>query len=122
MLKMRMAAAALSMMTVMFDGLFFLTPGASLPMLGVIAIAAALLAIVAPFDAPLPPARKRVFAACLGYVATICVALGLALVTDAGSSTIAVLALLAGCGAALSLWAFRTRNRRRMSWGGYFDS
>lgn len=76
-------------------------------------LAAAFLAVVAPFDAPDPARRTRVVIACVAYVAAVGVAIALAHATNGSGLLISVLSLLLEVGIAITCWGLATRNRRR---------
>ncbi len=86
-------------------------------------VAAACLAIVAPFDAPDTRRRLRVLLACVAYLAAVAVAL---LFTRSGPTEpvlLIVLTVLVQLGFGLACWAFATRKRRRMPQSRrYFDN
>ncbi len=84
---------------------------------------AALLALIAPFPAPIPPARKRVALACFLYT-LIVIGAGLwAASSDRGQPYSMLVAGQAVVGAMLAVQAYRTRNRRRHQTGlrAYFS-
>ncbi|MDP1027364.1 hypothetical protein Q5H91_09075 [Sphingomonas sp. KR1UV-12] len=112
----------LSIASLMMAAILLMLPAIGFTTIGLLVGGAACLAIVAPFDAMQPPARKRVVAATLAYVLTTIAAAGVVAVTDGGHRPLFVLAALAACGLILFGWAFKTRNRRRRAgWTDYFD-
>lgn len=74
----------------------------------------ALLAVVIPFPAHDRPARTRVFAACVAYAVASALAFLIALSSSRTMSSAATL-VLPLAGSALALWAYRTRNRKRLT-------
>ena len=85
--------------------------------------AGACLAIVAPFDAPEPPQRRRVLIACIAYLVAVAVAMALANEASASTSMMLALLFLGLFGVGLTLWAFAIRNRRRVSnYHHYYDN
>lgn len=120
--KVRLAAAALAVLTALIDLLFCLNPDSGASVLLPTAAGAICLAAVVPFDAREPPARKRVFAGCLGFVAALAAAAWFALQSAIGGASLGMLALLLAAGLILAGWSFAVRNRRRRpSWAGYYD-
>jgi hypothetical protein len=79
--------------------------------------AAACLAVVVPFRAPDPRARWRVVIATFVYTAGTVAASVWAAAQGATLATLAAIAPLAVAGALLTVWAFRTRNRRQRRTG-----
>lgn len=73
--QVRLAAAMLAILTVLVTILFWFIPDIDINVIASGAIAAAALIIVAPFEALDRAARERVIAACITYVAAICLAL-----------------------------------------------
>ena len=112
MAKIRVSAALLSILSLLAAA-FLLLRSTGLVTVALVVLAAACLAVVAPFDAPDPPKRKRVLAGCVGYVAGILVATALAARSPDEPYLAQALLFLAGCGAVLGGWAFRVRNWRR---------
>lgn len=86
-------------------------------------VAAACLAIVAPFDARDSARRLRVLVAGLAYLVAVAVAL---LFTRGGSTEptlLIALTVLLQLGVGIACWAFATRKRRRMPQSRrYFDN
>lgn len=120
--KLRVIAAMLAILTALIDALFCLNPNSGLSMLLPVAIGALCLALVVPFEALEPAARKRVFAACLGYIAAIGVGIWFAQQMDVGLVPVTALAALLAAGVVLAGWSFSIRNRRRRpNWAGYYD-
>jgi len=73
----------------------------------------AILAAIAPFRANHRASRTRVFSACLAYV--LASALAFVLASAASGTFVGALAVLPVAGAALAFWAYKTRNRVRVS-------
>lgn len=121
MARLRVFASALSILSLLVTVLLQLQTVAA-AVLAAVLVGAACLAIVAPFNAPDPPRRKRVVAACIAYIGAMAAAIVLALATGADMLPTLWLAVLLAFGLALGGWAFKTRNRRRnQGWGGYYD-
>jgi hypothetical protein len=120
--QIRVAAGILAILTIVVAGLFLLIPGIGMTIIGSSAVAAACLAVVAPFEALEPPARKRVMAGCFAFVVAIGIALGFAVLDGVDLGPVGMLAGLAAAGTALTIWSFAVRNRRRRTlWGDYYD-
>ncbi|PAX07323.1 hypothetical protein [Sphingomonas lenta] len=120
--QLRIFAALLSILSLLVAAWMHLG-GAPVAVVAAIAVGAACLAVVAPFDAPDPPQRRRVLWACIAHVAAIAVAAVLAVAAEATLPRLGSLMLLLLLGGALSARAFATRNRRRIKgWGGYFTN
>ncbi|MDB5682079.1 MAG: hypothetical protein JWO16_1884 [Sphingomonas bacterium] len=120
--RVRLTAAMLAILTVLITILFCVVPDMDMIAIASSALAAVCLFVVVPFEAADPPARKRVLAACIAYVAAIGVALALAWQTGSGRAPMAALALLAMGGFALAAWSFGIRNRHsRSKWSHYYD-
>lgn len=119
--RLRVFASVLSILSLLVAALLRMNAVGTV-VLAAVVVAAACLAIVAPFNAPDPPRRKRVFAACLAYVGAMAAAIVLAVLTGAAALPVLWLGALLAFGLGLSLWAFKTRNRRRSPvWGNYYD-
>lgn len=123
MARVRLTAAMLALLTVLIAILFWFLPDISLETILFTAVAAGCLAIVTPFEARNPPARKRVLAACVVYVVMIIVASGFAFMGIADRATpLGTLAALAVGGLSLVFWSFGIRNRvSRPQWRDYYD-
>jgi hypothetical protein len=121
--RVRLTAAMLALLTVLIAILFWFIPDVSLETVASTAVAAGCLAIVAPFEAHAPPARKRVLAGCIAFVVMIGVASGFALQMPAERATpMGALAVLGLGGLILALWSFGIRNRvSRPQWRDYYD-
>jgi hypothetical protein len=113
----------LALLTVLITILFWFIPDISLETVLCTAIAAGCLAIVAPFEAREPSARKRVLAACVAFVALIGVAMWFAFQAPAErAGPMGALAMLAAGGLILVVWSFGIRNRvSRPQWRDYYD-
>ncbi len=112
----------LSIASLIVAAIFLLLPKVGILTVAALVAGAACLAIVAPFEAMNPPARKRVVAATVGYCLASGAALALVLLSDAGNRPLLVMGALLACGLILAGWAFKTRNRRRrIGWTDYFD-
>ncbi|MCU6455094.1 hypothetical protein LPN01_13500 [Sphingomonas sp. A2-49] len=122
MLRLRIFASLLSVLSLATMALAFVM-GAPVATSIALLAAAAVLAMVAPFDAPDPRQRIRVLLACLAYVGGIGAALVFAHgVPDAGMLMFALI-LLVMMGVGMTLWAFATRKRRRMPRSSrYYDN
>lgn len=122
MIRLRIAASLLSILTLV-SAVWLQGRGAAIGVVIALGIAAACLAVVAPFDAPDPPRRRLVLGACLAYAGAAALGLALALGSGARGALAAWEALLLLAGLALSGWAFATRNRRRSrGWNRYFEN
>jgi len=121
--QVRLTAAMLALLTVLIAILFWFLPDVSVETVLCTAIAAGCLAIIVPFEAREPPARKRVLAACVVYVGLIGGALAFALQGIADHvAPMGALVALAAAGLALVLWSFGIRNRvSRPQWRDYYD-
>jgi|GEM_PF-2135331 len=121
--RVRLTAAMLALLTVLIAALFWFIPDVSLETILCTAIAAGCLAIVTPFEARDPPARKRVLAACIAYVVMIGVGAGFAFLGVADRATpMGTLAALGLGGLGLVFWSFGIRNRvSRPQWRDYYD-
>lgn len=121
--RVRMTAALLALLTVLITILFWFIPDVGVDTIACTGIAAGFLAIVAPFEARDPPARKRVLAACMAFVVMIGVASWFALQMPAErAGPMGALAILAAGGLILVIWSFGIRNRQsRPHWRDYYD-
>lgn len=113
MLRLRITASLLSMLSLAMMTLAYLTGAPATTSIALLAAAISLFSI-APFDAPSPRQRIRVVVACVVHV--VGVAAGLASIYATPDFPVMTLGLvgllLAGVG--ITLWAFATRRRRRM--------
>lgn len=123
MARVRLTAAMLALLTVLIAILFWFLPDVSLETVLCTGIAAGILAVVAPFEAREPPARKRVLAACVVYVALIGGAIAFAFLGTAERiAPVGALGALAFAGLILVFWSFGIRNRvSRPQWRDYYD-
>ena len=121
--RVRLTAAMLALLTVLIAILFWFIPDISLETITFTAIAAGCLAIVAPFEANEPPARKRVLAACAVFVVMIGVAMWFVFQAPADrAAPMGALGMLALGGLVLVVWSFGIRNRvSRPQWRDYYD-
>lgn len=121
--RLRLMAAMLAMLSFLVAGILVMVPGITMSSVLTLILAALCIAAVAPFEAFDRPARVRVFLACAAYSAVAAGATALVLADDVPRTIPAVLLLLVVWGLALTVWAFRTRNRiRRRGWQNYFDA
>lgn len=121
--RVRLTAALLALLTVLIAILFWFIPDVRLETVACTAIAAGCLAIVTPFEANEPPARKRVLLACIVFVAMIGIAMWFAFQGSAErAGPMGALTMLAVGGLALVVWSFGIRNRvSRPQWRDYYD-
>ena len=121
--RLSLTAAALAVLTLLVAGLFWANADINVGVSAGTAVAALCLAIVLPFGASEPRARKRVFVALVAFVIAVAASLWLALQTTAGFGAVGILAGLLAAGLVVAAWSFKTRNRRRRSaWADYYDS
>jgi hypothetical protein len=112
----------LSIATLIVATILLLLPSVGFPAIVALVAGAAALAIVAPFEAMDPAARRRVLIATIVHLAASVAALGLVVATDGGNRPLVVIAGLAAASVILVGWAFKTRNRRRrVGWNNYYD-
>lgn len=122
MARIRAAAAFLSILT-MAIGAWALVAGASWPVVLALAVSAALLALMCPFDAPDPGRRTIVALACLAHGSAVGAATVLTQLDGAAGSLVIAQVVLAEVGLALAGWALATRNRRRLPGSSrYFEN
>lgn len=120
--QVRLIAGLLAIITVLIAALLYVNPSVSADSVVSCLVAALCLAIVAPFDALEPPARKRILAGCVAFVAAIVVAFALAAQTTDDRAPLGALASLASVGVVLVACSFAVRNRRRRAhWHDYYD-
>ncbi|MBS0479322.1 MAG: hypothetical protein JSR79_08485 [Proteobacteria bacterium] len=121
--RVRLTAAMLALLTVLIAILFWFLPDISLETVLCTAVAAGCLIVIAPFEARDPPARKRVLAGCVAFVAMIGLAAGFAFQGAAErTAPLGALAALGLGGVILVLWSFGIRNRvSRPQWRDYYD-
>ncbi len=121
--RLRLTVATLAVLTLLVGGLFWANTDVNASISAGTSVAALCLAIVLPFGASDPRARRRVFVALVAFVAAVAVSLWLALQTMAGYGPVGILGSLLAAGLVVAVWSFRTRNRRRRSaWADYYDS
>ncbi|QDZ08661.1 hypothetical protein FPZ24_15285 [Sphingomonas panacisoli] len=117
-----MMAALVAILTALIAGLLYINPDISVNVAICCLIAASCLAIVAPFEALEPAARKRICVGCIAFVVAIVIAFALAIQTTDDRGPLGALASLATGGIVLAAWSFTIRNRRgRPQWRNYFD-
>lgn len=120
--RLRIFASLLSILSLLVAARMWTVAAFKGPAAAVI-VAAALLAIVSPFDAPDPGSRKRVLFACLAYVGAMAAATVRVSFVAPGPFLTLLLGVLAAFGVGLSGWAFATRRRRRsMGFKRYFEN
>ena len=112
----------LALLTVLITIFFWFIPSVGMDSIACCALAAGCLFIVVPFKAYEPPARKRVLAGCVAFVAAIGAALFFALQDPVERAPLGALAMLAAGGLVLVVWSFAVRNRwSRPQWRDYYD-
>lgn len=120
--QIRLLVAVVAVLTAIIAALLFINPSVGTDTVLYCLLGAACLAVVAPFDAPEPPARKRVVAACTAHLLSIICAFAQTVGTSGDRAPIGALIGLASAGIVLVAWSFATRNRRRREhWHEYFD-
>lgn len=112
----------LSIATMIMAAIFLMLPAVSIAVVAILVAGAGALAVVVPFEAMDPGARRRVLLASVAHLVAMIVAGGALLATEAGIRPVLVTAALAMAGAVLVGWAYATRNRRRRAgWNDYYD-
>lgn len=113
MVRLRMFASALSILTLLVTLLAWLQGGSWITVLALV-LGAACLAAVAPFDAPSPRERWRVVIACGAYTLAVAAAAVVAQRAEAKVIVMLPTVLLVLAGVSLAFWAIATRKRRRI--------
>jgi O-antigen/teichoic acid export membrane protein len=114
--------AIVAFLTALIAALLYLNPDVSEDSAVSCSVAAICLALVAPFEALEPQARKRVVAGCVAFVVAIVIAFALAVQSTDDRAPLGALGSLASVGIVLVAWSFTIRNRRhRPQWRDYYD-
>ncbi len=113
MVRLRMFASALSILTLLVTLLAWLQGGSWITLVALV-LAAACLAIVAPFDAPSPRERWRVVIACGAYSIAAAAAVVAAQRVESKITVMVPIVVLVLAGVSLAFWAIATRKRRRI--------
>lgn len=113
MVRLRMFASALSILTLLVTLLAWFQGGSWITLVALV-LGAACLAVVAPFDAPSPRERWRVVIACGVYSIAVAAAVVAAQRVESKVTVMVPIVLLLLAGVSCTFWAIATRKRRRI--------